>query len=227
MTAPSPIRSIVALLGALAAPPSGARAQLQLDVSPYAGLYFPTASLTSTDKLKQESSPTLGARITVWLVGRVGIEGTVNYALSDVTPTQSTSGFTFPGPSSAHVIARSVQALLRLNPSGNAIWHVGGGVGGVGYRGDAYNGAKLADPYLQAIHQTFSSAVVSAGTTIKPGRIMALRLDAEDYIFRAHFQCRSTNGGSGICFASPGVSTPKLQNDLVLSLALSAGIIGH
>ena len=126
------IRCHIALLSALSAVPATAATQLRVDLAPYVGLYLPSTTLMQGGVLKQKASPALGGRMSVWLLGRVGIEGTMSYAPSNLTKTHASDYF--PGPYSAHVIARTAKLLVRVNPPGdNTVFQVGGGVGRVGY----------------------------------------------------------------------------------------------
>src|SRR5206468_7703459 len=63
--------------------PVAGRAQIEGELVPYAGLYLPTTSVMYQGP-KQQASPTLGARVTVWFLRRAGIEGTVNYTPSNL-----------------------------------------------------------------------------------------------------------------------------------------------
>ena len=189
--------------------PIDSRAQGELDLVPYAGLYLPTASVMDNGP-KQQASPTLGTRVTMWLSRRAGIEGTLNYALSSLTGPMPVN------PSAAHVTALSAKLLVRLNPPGaKTAVHVGGGWGRVGYGGPAYCGCN--DLYLQGSGTTFSSWIAAVGAAFRPGRSISLRLDAEDYVFRTYFACRSGGHSPGVCNYGTAYSH-KLQNDLVVSL---------
>ncbi len=174
--------------------------------------------------MKQATSLSLGGRLAMWLPGPLGLEFTLNYAPSDVTASGVSLHCgcgSFPGPSAAHVTAGSAKAVVRLGPPDATVaFHVGGGVGLVDHGGDAYT----SDVNLQSSGARFFSGVVAAGAAFKLGSSLALRFDAEDYVFKAQFQCRYTYTASGVCWAvnQGGTSTSsKLQNDLVLSLGLA------
>lgn len=168
--------------------------------------------------LRQATSVSLGSRLTVWLPGRVGIEFTVNYAPSDVKGIGAYSG-AFAGPTAAHVMAGSAKALVRQgSPDATPAFHVGGGVGIVDYGGPAYSFGDL-----QSGHASFSG-IVTGGATFGLSSSLAMRLDAEDYVFIAHFQCSYNYQDRGVCAAvnqGGQNSSSKLQNDLVLSLGLA------
>ena len=219
---------LVALLDFICTQAPAAVAQSRVDLEPYAGLFIATTSLTSSGVLKQESSLSLGTRLITWLPGRVGLQWTVNYAASGVTPTGADSScacgsFPFPGPSSAHVIAASTQVIARVSPAAaTTTFHVGGGIGLVGHGGAAYT----VDTY-ERNRTTAVSGILTAGAAFRLGQSLALRVDAEDYLFPTDFHCRYTYGTRGVCWAVNQAGTPSsstLQNDLVLSLGLAVRV---
>jgi hypothetical protein len=228
ITARSPTSSLIPLLGALTSLSSRLVAQVRVDLVPYAGLYVAMASLTPAPVAKQATSLSLGSRLTMWLPAHLGLEFTVHYAPSNVTATGEQpphcACVSFPGPSAAHVMAGSAKAVVRLGqPDASVAFHVGGGVGVVEHGGAAYT----SDIYLQSSGASFFSGIVAAGAAFKLGSSLALRVDAEDYVFKAQFQCRHTYGASGVCWAvnQGGTNTSsKLQNDLVLSLGLAVRV---
>jgi hypothetical protein len=222
------IRSLFALL-VVCSLPSGVVAQVVVDLVPYLGLYVPMASLPG-GVLKQDLSEALGTRVTVWLGDRLGIEGTMNYApSSDVTRTQANCGFancSFPGPRGANITATSVKAIVRLSPPGNAMTlHVGGGVGSVGYDGEAYGGSQ----FIGGGHGVTSDVawIMNAGAVFRLGPRIALRLDAENYLFGINFPCRCCPS-YGVCWgvSSGDGSRSARQADLVCSLGLAVRLAG-
>src|SRR5260370_14283915 len=99
-------------------------AQTQLEVAPYVGLYWPTSSLAfggGGARVRQQTGVIKGARVTWWGPGRLGIEGTVGYAPSDLW---TSNALTYP----AHVTTGRVKAPLRVTPpAARAPLHVAGG----------------------------------------------------------------------------------------------------
>lgn len=80
--------------------------------------------------LQQQTSLTVGTRVTVSWPGRLGIEGTVGYVPSSLW--RSDYGFAYPG----HVLTVSATALLRVTgPAARTAFHVGAGVSVVGRGG--------------------------------------------------------------------------------------------
>jgi hypothetical protein len=225
MTLCAPTKSLVSLLALLCVLPPAAMPQSRVELTPYAGVYVPMGALTPSAALKRETSLSAGGRLTIWLPGRVSIEGTLSYAPSNVTPNASTA-FTFPGPSSGHLTTVAAKAILRLSaPDALAQFYVGGGLGHVFLGGDTYS----IDGYGEGT-STGVGGVASLGTAFKLGPSFALRLDAEDYIFQASFQCRFTHGTRGVCWGvnqggSPSAS--ELQNDVVLSVGLAFRVGGQ
>ncbi|HVH32269.1 MAG TPA: hypothetical protein VNA31_11510 [bacterium] len=187
-------------------------------VAPFAGQYVPTGDLASGggNTMKQARSVVIGTRLSVWLRAYWGIEGTVSYAPSRLLIS---NGATYPG----YVLAASAKALFRLGaPQARARFHVGGGLGLVRYGGDAYlwYGSTSTGHGGSA---TFFSGIANVGYTFQLTRSMALRVDAEDYVFAPHFDTCS-RGVSGVCYVVwPGGATTSLQHQL----AWSVGVVFH
>lgn len=217
-------RFFVTGLFALCVPTLTVVGQVRVELTPYAGVYVPHGSLTSPALLKQEASLSLGTRVTIWPIRLVGIEGIANYAPSKVVPTQTNSSF--PGPSSAQLVAASAEVIVRLlAANGTTGIHLGSGVGRVSYGGPAYS---ITDGFLQANGTTFSSWLVTAGAAFRLGQSVALRIDVEEYVYSTSFRCRSTVNAAGICWAvSRGALASERQNDLVASLGLAIRVAPH
>jgi hypothetical protein len=191
-------------------------AQTQLEIAPYVGLYWPTSSLASMGgaKLQQQMSVIEGARVTLWGPGRLGIEGTVGYARSDVW---TSNALTYP----ARLTTGSVKARLRMSPpAARAALQVAGGVAWVGHCGYAYQW-WYTGPW------TFVGGIANVSAVIKLVRSLGLRFDAEDFVYAAHLgQCtRYGAPEGGVCEVYIGAPTngptgSRLQNDLVLSIGI-------
>jgi hypothetical protein len=215
------VSTVFVLLGVACGVPGSVAAQAQVEFAPYVGLYRPTSILASDSgyTVKQQSSVTLGMRVTKWWPGRVGVEATIGSA-----PSSLVSNFVyFGGPVySADVLTVSAKALLRLTPAtARATLHVGGGVSLVAHGGDAYPPTDYSGP------TTFFGGIASVGGVIKLARWVGLRFDAEDFVYAAHLgPCTRTGPGRGsVCDVygeRAGRSTgSRLQNDLVLSLGFA------
>jgi hypothetical protein len=199
--------AFTALCGLFAFTPSEA-AQVRFDFVPYAGLYIPTSKVfdqflsecSCQVSIKHKTNFILGGRVTLWWPSRVGVEGTFGYSPSGVTLAASGFG---SKDTSAHVITASAKILVRVSPPGAPTsFHVGGGLGLVGHGGDAYGTSGM----------TRFGGILGAGVAFKAGSLLALRLDAEDHLYNAHF----SSGGTS-------KSDYKFQNDLVLSVGLAVG----
>jgi len=212
------LRSAVAALGVACAVTRVAAAQVHLDVVPYAGVYVPTAKLVDEPTIpvtfEQNASFALGSRVIVWLPGRLGIEGTFGYTSSGLTQV----GDLGSGPHAAHVITASARVVVPVSLAGGPpVFRLGGGVGLVGHGGAGYAGASGA---------TRLAGTVSAGAAFKLGAsALTLRLDAEDYLYGAHFSatsftCTTNLGLCGVVKRDPYTKS-RFQNDVVLSLGLA------
>jgi hypothetical protein len=240
---PSTFQCLFAGLIPLFALPPAVAAQVTVEFVPYAGVYLPTQNLVdpvvpnpsgySQASLKQKAAVARGGRLTVWW-RHLGVEASVGYSPSGV----STVG-AYVGDSSAHVNTASVRALMRISPTGGSPWlRLGGGVGWVSRGGGAYSEWGTT---LTSVCGTSSRAgVVSAGAGFKfAGGWLTLRLDADDYLYRARLytygespgcdyyqsQCRSIGQ---VCNIIERV-TPlnKFQDDLVLSVGLALSLGGR
>lgn len=223
MVSRSSILALVAHLVLCSRSAEGTVTQVAVDVEPYAGVYVPTGSITSD--LRQHASLTLGTRLSVWVFGRVGIEGTVNYAPSHVSWTQGIQPSSNYSPSTAaHLTAVTARAIVSLTaPAAATALHVGGGIGSVGYGGAAY----CCDTYLQTNGTTFLTGVVNAGAVFRLNPQLALRVDADNYLYHTRFQCRSGGGGPVACYFLGGGPHSAGQMDVVMSLGLELRLSRH
>ncbi len=192
--------------------------QVQLEVAPYVGLYWPTSSLATGGggaSVKHQTALIKGWRVTLWGPGRLGIEGAVGSAPSDLWT--SLAGITYP----AFVRTNSVKARLRVTPAaGRTALQVGGGVGWVHHRGYAYL-PWYVGPW------TFVGGIANVGAVIRLVRWVGVRFDVEDFVYSAYLgACTRSGGANGVCDVDAG-STPTastgstLQNDLVLSVGIA------
>jgi len=192
--------------------------QVQLEVAPFAGLYWPTSSLATGAggaSVNHQAALIEGWRVTVWGPGRLGIEGAFGSAPSDLRT--SVAGLTYP----AFVRAKSVKARLRVTPpAARAALQVAGGVGWVRHSGYAYL-PWYVGPW------TFTGGIANASALIKLVRWVGVRFDAEDFVYSAHLgPCTRYGGAPGVCDVYNGSPTngptgSTLQNDLVLSVGIA------
>jgi len=191
--------------------------QVQLEVAPYVGLYWPTSVLASEGfvTLQQQTSVIRGARMILWW-RRLGTEGSVGYAPSGVRA--SNNGLTYP----SHVWTGSAKARLRVTPpAARAALQIAGGVGFVGRGGYAYP-PWYVGPF------SFVGGIANVVGVIKVLRWVGVRFDAEDFVYSAHLGQCTRYGASpgGVCevyIPNPtGWPTDsRLQNDLVLSVGVA------
>ncbi len=213
------MRSTIVLCLGFAFLPRAAMTQVQLDIVPYVGLYRPTSILASGlgVTLRQQKSIALGMRITKWWSRRLGIEGTVGYAPSPLWSSQY--GLTYP----AHVLSISAKALLRATPpAARTLVHVGGGVSLISHGGDAYQ-----PWYVGSTTSVAGTATVGAG--IRLAQWVAVRLDAEDFVYTTR-PGRCTRTGEGAACAiwdaasltgRPFPTNSTLQSDVVVSFGIA------
>ena len=245
---PYTFRSRVTGLLALFALPAPGAAQVTVEVLPYAGLYVPTQPLVDhfgssfmcsyspcQVTLKQNAQLALGGWLTLWWTSKLGAEATFAYSRSGVTTTPP-----LYTDLSAHVTTASARAVMRISPNGGASWlRLGGGLGFVSRGGGAYLERGTT---LRSVCGTSRITGVSAGAGFAFGRGgLALRLDAENYMYPAGLyvngeypgcgtygassQCR---GLSQVCNIIEVVSpTNKFQDDLVLSVGLALTLGGR
>ena len=245
---PSAFRCLVAALPLVFALPSAGAAQVNVEFAPYAGVYLPTQTLVDHPppgnvwgyspqlSLKQKAGVTLGGRLTLWWSSRLGAEATIGYSPSDLSAVaiQLADG-------SAHVITASARALMRISPTGGGSpWlRLGGGVGFVSRGGGAY--LERGTTLRSVCGTSRVTGVVSAGAGFAFGRGgLALRLDAENYMYPAGLYVNGESPGCGgsqsqcrgfgnqVCNIIEAVSpTNKFQDDLILSVGLAVKLPGR
>ncbi len=94
------------------------RATAQISIVPTVGAYIPTADLlkvASGQAYKQAVSITVGGRLGISLGQRAGLEGTVEYAPSNLTFSSSGSSST----TSANILTGSGRVFVELLPRTN------------------------------------------------------------------------------------------------------------
>lgn len=201
----TPSLLILAVLGA-----PGAAAAQRVSLAPTIGLYIPTAQFykaatsgNTADLRKQEVSIGLGGRLGI--VGRrVGVEFTGEYAPSKLK-------FNLNGQQNqedANVTTGSGRLTLFVIPTSSPIWFaVSGGVGVVHRSGAAYAGLT---------HRTDIAPTAGAQAGFHLGRLIALTVSADGYLYKPDFSSTGTSG-----------STSQItQKDLHLSVGLSIPFLG-
>jgi hypothetical protein len=191
----------------LAAAPAVAQ---RVSLAPTIGLYIPTAEFykaatsgNSADLRKQEVSIGLGGRLGI-IGRRVGVEFTGEYAPSKLK-------FNLAGQQStedANVFTGSGRLTLFVIPTSSPIWFaISGGMGVVHRSGAAY--AALTD-------RTDLAPTAGAQLGFHLGRLVALTLSADGYLYKPDF-----NSGT-----SSGTSTQITQKDIHLSAGVAIPFLG-
>lgn len=202
----------LAVLSVLAGPST--LAAQHIEVTPFVGLYAPTASVIKetasgiTVGAKHGTAFLFGGRFTYWTSPTVGLEGSLGYTSSGVDFTVDTSGVTLGTVSlSAHVLLGSARVLFNVGPKGgNTDFHLLAGVGVISHGGDAYD--QLGQGSGGVSGKTDIGGVVGGSVRFRASEKLKVRIDVEDNLYSAKFSI----GGSE--------STSHFQNDLVVSLGL-------
>jgi len=205
-----------------------ARAQLAVDVSPYAGFFVPLRNFLvpttppplpvvyhGTGPVALQKTIALGGRLTVWPTRPFGVEATFGYAPSGVT-----MGCRVSDCNAGHVVTGSAKVVVRpIGADSPRSFRVGGGIGIIGLGGTAYDGVATAASV---------AGTVGAGVTVKLGRSRSVRLEAEEYWFRPHLRAEWCDASNGVCRAliptsgsDPQIPWKQLfQNVVILSIGL-------
>ena len=238
---------IVMAVGPLAATASPLLAQPEVELTPYAGLFAPfgdTFSLTTpeqvTDPLIGEQPDTIpersdisshepalgvGARLTVWLGRRFGLQGAFLYTESRLSTRTEMGGEegSFPGRSMpAELVAITARGLVRLGaPDSRIGFRLFGGAGVLTRGGPAY-----AD-----LEGTSDPSLVAGGglrVSIAPG--VALLVEVENHISWAGFEpqvvsvSRSRQGNEDSIVSPPVDDDTRIQNNLMILQAVSISL---
>jgi hypothetical protein len=182
-----------------------------LDLEPYIGAYIPTQDIIDQNvigvgqvKGSQKNSLAVGARLTAWLAGPLGIEGNFVYNFSDA---ELTDGAT-TADTSAAVWMGDLRLILNMLPGPVGI-HITGGVATIGYTGDAYSDVTEGKTNL--------GGVAGAGLKFKLPGILSIRGDADVYAYKVQL------GGEveGILLET----NSQWQVDLIVSAGLIISVI--
>jgi len=178
----------------------------KFELTPYAGVYVPLTNVFQLVLLPiqgtHQAAVSFGGRATFWFGGPFGLEGSFNYAPSDITGgilNETVTG-------EAYVWAASGRFMIRVGRLTSPVaLLLGGGIGYIGRGGEAYTDFEN------------NGAVGYSGTVALRFKItdnVAIRLDLEDYIYMSKFlfQDVETEG--------------QLQFDLILAAGVSIGFGG-
>jgi opacity protein-like surface antigen len=212
------ILCVGALLAMTSVAPAAAQ-QVMIEINPFGGLYLPTTDVIEFDSVildlpseemataKQKTAAAFGGRITIWLQQAFAIEGGFAYALSDGDVElngQDLCDTSFDGDAivcDANVWFGSLKGLYRFAPQAGANWaiHLGAGPAVISRGGDAFEDAD---------GKTDIGGVLNVGASFDLTPQVAIRLDAEDYLYSAKFE----DSESGV-----ELGDSKFQNDLLFT----------
>ena len=212
-----------------------------VEVTPFVGAYIPLNQLARfsstllilgvparvTLEGNQASSFTLGGRLSGWLSRRLGVEGTFSYAWSDLDVTRTIE---IPGEvrrldvaSGASVWAASARLLYRLaRIERSAVVLLGAGPAIVSRGGEAYDAPAFGLPGTGSVSGTTDlGGVVDLGIRVDAGSRIAIRLDAEAYLYSVSLSIAQPFGTVN----SPDLrSDSRFQADVLLSAGLAFGL---
>ena len=223
-------------------------AQVRVEVTPLVGFYAPTQYVASSSTgwtLRQDAGLLLGGTVTVWLARWIGVEGSVgwsgwgvSYPVSGgscadtlllarmgsraasgqqgrTSPDVVCGGWEPPVGSGGSVTLSSARLLLNVPVTARTSVYITGGPTTVSRGGIGQDRASVS--YLVGFDApTSHGRVVGAGVRVPLPRIgVTLRAEAADYRYSQQVSATYLLVGT------------KVQNDLVVSLGLSAAISGR
>lgn len=211
----------------MSAVPSTSAAQIEL--ATFAGFFTPTAGatkwtivmertrlpvvtppegITFTISTRHNTSVTVGARLTVWLSRRVGVEAGLACAPSSVELAMTSSeDYEASETLDAMLLAATARALLRFPlPSDVATLHVTGGLGVLNRSGDGYDGFSGTNELV---------SVFGFGMNVRISESLAIRLDLEDYV-----------SSPSLSYADYRIED-HFQHNLVISSSLGVSLSGE
>lgn len=213
------------LLIALGPVAMGAQARDTWVVTPYAGVYLPTANLVRFEqggaqvRMRQQSAAALGANLNYWFAERMSVEFGGLYAWSNAKGSASFAdegdSFSESVNENAYVMTGTAKLMFALlPPSGDTQLRFGIGPAVIRRGGTAYK----ADPDGELTGLTNFGGALSLCTRIPLANRLALRLRAEDYVYQARIKFRDPlDSQNNFSFDR------KLQNDFVISAGLHIG----
>ncbi len=162
-----------------------------ISVTPYIGVLVPTADLFSypsgatTQTTRISAAITFGGRLGIGLGSRFGIEGDVGYSPGSVDYEEGTGASI---NQDVRILTGSGRATFYLIPRTSPFWiGVSGGVGAVRHTFKA--GTALSATVAPG---TNVGGVIGASAGIRIGRLLAINLGAEDYLYTASFDVNGT-----------------------------------
>jgi hypothetical protein len=205
------VLAVAALLGLAvpAAAQSGAPAvRTGVSITPYIGVVIPTADLMDYNNqvTKLSTAITFGGRLGIGLGARFGIEGDVGY--SPASLEFSSTGVT--ANQDVKILTGSAKASLYLIPRTSPFWiGVSGGVAAVRHSFTSTSGSGTVPDA-----GTNVGGVVGASAGIRIGRLVALNVGVEDYLYSASYDVNGTK------------TSEKKQHDIRITGGIRVPFIG-
>lgn len=190
-----------------------ARAQLPgIEIEPYIGVFIPGMDIIDQEfagadlAIGHQQSFAVGGRVTLWLLGPLGLEGNLMYAFSDVEV--DALGFSLLEDESAHVWAADARLIWNLLPVGPLGLHLDGGIASINHGGDFYDLVTEGADNL--------GGVVGAGLRAKLPGLFGLRADADAYLY-------SIDLTAGVSELLP--AQVNFESQFQVDFVISAGVI--
>ena len=223
-------RSFIAsiVVGTLVATPIavGAQAAKRWVITPYAGVYVPTANLLKFDAasggqsaslaVEQKTAFALGANASYWFSERTALELGGAYAFSDAKASATLAGtseaFAGSGSQNAYTVMASAKVMVNLLPATSPMsLRLGVGPAMITRGGDAYKSTSAG----KFSGLTDVGGALSLCTKIPVTKDLAVRLRGEDYMYSAKLKFEQpADPTNNFAFDS------RFQHDLLFSVGL-------
>lgn len=174
--------------GPLLAQVGAPAAKKGVSITPYIGVNIPTADLytlgsgTTAQNTRIAVGLTFGGRLGIGLGNRFGIEGDVGYSPGSVDFETGTGGTTTFNQD-VRILSGSGRATFYLIPRTSPFWiGVSGGVAAVRH---TFKAGTAGSPNVTP--GTNVGGVLGASAGIRIGRLLAIHIGAEDYLYSASF----------------------------------------
>jgi hypothetical protein len=171
------------------------------EVTPFLGALLPLSDNIVEDEFESKHASGFGAgvRLAHRFAGRIGVEGSLAYASSDVDVDDDGFAISFGG----NLLLISGKVLYDLSaPASGMRIHVGAGPAIIMRGGDFYDELELSGT-------TDVGVVIGAGVRVPVGERLALSIQLEDHISSLVVQEGSQKSQS------------RRQNDVLLSIGLA------
>jgi len=158
-----------------------------LSLTPYVGVLVPTKDLLdyNSQVTKLKAAITFGGRLGIGFGSRVGLEGDLGYSPGSLNVDSTGASLN----TDVKIWTGSGRVTVYLIPRTSPFWlGVSGGVGAVrhSFSQGGYSGTSPIAP------KTDVGGVVGASAGIRLGRVLAINVGAEDYLYKASFDVNGT-----------------------------------